>query len=173
MWTYLKRLFKHRWQHDVSARSVLPPELLQQLTQSVQASEQLHSGEIRIYAEGALPLSYLRLRQPMPGITRQRALTMFGKLRVWDTADNNGVLIYLLVAERAIEIIADRGLNDKVSPATWAAVVAAMREPFHRGEFALGLKLAVSQVNDLLIAHFPAASGQANANELPNEPVVR
>lgn len=173
MLTQLKRLFKHRWQNDPSANRVLPTQLLSQLTHSVQASEQLHSGEIRIYAEGALPLSYLWRKAPMPSIIRQRAIAMFGKLQVWDTAQNNGVLIYLLVAERAIEIVADRGLNDKVSQKTWDALVISMREAFKRGEFEFGLNLAVKKVTDLLSTHFPLAAGASNPNELPNQPIVQ
>jgi uncharacterized membrane protein len=173
MLTQLKRLYKHRWQHEPSAAKTLSPEDLLRLTQCVQTSEQEHSGEIRLYAEGALPLSYLWRDASMSQIIRQRALAIFGKLRVWDTASNNGVLIYLLVAEHAIEIVADRGLNDKVSPATWNALLATMREAFKRSDFESGLTLAVTEVSRLLSQHFPLAVGESNPNELPNEPVVR
>lgn len=172
MLTKLKRLFKHRWLNEPSAARSIPPELLTQLAQSLQASERLHSGEIRIYVEGALPLSYLWRSSAMPTITHQRALAMFSKLRVWDTAQNNGVLIYLLLAERAIEIVADRGLNDKVSAQTWQTLVAGMRGAFQRGEFDVGLGLAIKQVSSLLSSHFPLAAGEANPNELPDEPVL-
>jgi uncharacterized membrane protein len=173
MLTKFKRLYKHHWQHEPSAAKTLSPEVLLRLTQSVQSSEQQHSGEIRLYVEGALPLSYLLRDASMSQITRQRALAMFGKLRVWDTANNNGVLIYLLVAERAIEIVADRGLNDKVSTETWHALVATMRNAFKRGDFESGLSLAVKEVSNLLIRLFPLIESEFNSNELPDEPVVR
>lgn len=107
----LLRILKHRWMDGSASRRAIPPALQKKLAQRVATSEHLHSGEIRIYVEGSLPLSYLLRNAPLRKIIRQRAVTMFGKLRIWDTGQNNGVLIYLLLAERAIEIVADRGLN--------------------------------------------------------------
>ena len=97
---------------------------------------------------------------------------MFGKLRVWDTEHNNGVLIYLLLAEHAIEIVADRGLNSKVDSGEWQRIVERMGRAFHEGRFEDGLTQALEEVSALLVQHFPAAPGQANANELPDEPVL-
>ncbi|OQW88865.1 MAG: hypothetical protein BWK72_07975 [Rhodoferax ferrireducens] len=169
----LIRLFKHRWQGDDLTRRVLPPKVLDQLTQAVQASEKRHSGEIRIDVEGGLPSSYLWRDGPLPEIIRSRAVMRFSKLRVWDTAHNNGVLIYVLLAERAIEIVADRGLNDKVSSDTWRDLIAQMRESFRQGRFEDGLHQAVDEVSRLLDTHFPLASGAENPNELPDSPSVR
>ncbi|HEY8906167.1 MAG TPA: TPM domain-containing protein [Rhodoferax sp.] len=173
MLTRLKRLIKHRWLGENASSKALPTEVLAQLTQAVQASERLHSGEIRIYVEAGLPFSYLWRTDPLPQIIRRRALSVFGKLRVWDTASNNGVLIYLLMAERAIEIVADRGLNDRVSQQTWQTLVQTMRVPFQRGEFAPGLSMAIQQVHGLLLTHFPLAPGETHPNELPDQPVLR
>jgi len=103
----LLRILKHRWFDERDTKRALKPDVVQRLRQRVAASERAHSGEIRLCVEAGLPLSYL-----WRGLTaRDRAVTMFGKLRVWDTEQNNGVLIYLLLAERRIEIVADRGLN--------------------------------------------------------------
>jgi uncharacterized membrane protein len=173
MWVQLKRLFKHRWLADGAAKRALTPDALEKLAQAVRSSEAQHSGEIRIYVEGGLPLSYLWRNEPLPHIIRQRALSQFGKLRVWDTAHNNGVLIYLLLAEHAIEIVADRGLNNKVSPTTWQMLLGTMRGNFQRGEFETGLTQAVSAVSGLLVAHFPLATGADNPNELPDTPTLR
>ena len=107
----LTRLLRHRWA-DGRLRRVLTPEVLQRLGQRVAASERRHTGQIRICAEGGLPLSYLW----RGASARERAITQFGKLRVWDTEHNNGVLIYLLLAEHAIEIVADRGLAQRDAP---------------------------------------------------------
>lgn len=96
MWLKIKRTLKHRWQADDATEHAIPKPLLTQLTAQVKDSKTRHSGEIRIYVEAGLPLSYLWRSEDMASITRQRALSMFGKLRVWDTANNNGVLIYLL-----------------------------------------------------------------------------
>jgi uncharacterized membrane protein len=97
---------------------------------------------------------------------------MFGKLRVWDTAANNGVLIYLLLAEHAIEIVADRGLNDRVSRDEWQAIVAGMREAFRAGRFENGLNAAVDAVDALLKRHYPIGDAVGDKNELPNAPFV-
>lgn len=169
MWNRLKRLVRHRWRDDAALQRALPPTSLERLAQRVAASEQQHSGEIRIHVEAGLPLGYLWRETS----ARERALAVFGKLGVWDTEQNNGVLIYLLLAEHAIEIVADRGLMRRVPQATWDSIVAGMGDAFHGGRFEEGLQRAVDAVSDLLVAHFPLAPGQANPNELPDEPVVQ
>ena len=98
---------------------------------------------------------------------------MFGKLRVWDTENNNGVLIYLLLAERAIEIVADRGLTRHVSQLHWDTLVGGMREAFRAGHFETGLAQAIDAVDALLVRHFPLAAGEANPNELPDRADLR
>jgi uncharacterized membrane protein len=111
-------------------------------------------------------LSYL-WRDARP---RERAISMFGKLRVWDTEANNGVLIYLLLAEHAIEIVADRGVARVVPQAHWEAIVGGMREAFRAGRFEDGLQSAVAAVDEVLAQHFPLAPGAPNPNELPDRP---
>lgn len=172
MLQHLQRLFKHRWFDESATRRALPPDLLGRLTQRVAASERRHSGEIRLCVEAGLPWSYLRRNAPMSQIVRARAVMMFSKLRVWDTAQNNGVLIYLLLAEHAIELVADRGLNDKVPPAQWQAMVDRMREAFRAGRFEDGLTQALEEVSALLVQHFPQDGGKGNPNELPDAPFV-
>ncbi|TXT40693.1 MAG: hypothetical protein FD135_994 [Comamonadaceae bacterium] len=172
MWQRLTRLLKHRWQNDNAAEQAIPSATLARLTARVAHSESCHSGEIRIYIEAALPTSYLWQDRPMPEITRQRALAMFGKLRVWDTEHNNGVLIYLLLVEKRLEIVADRGLNARVDADTWTRLAASMSSAFKSQDYEAGLSLAVQEVNHLLQQHFPLAQHQQNPNELPNEPVL-
>jgi len=164
----LQRIFKHRWLDESDTRRAIPPELVDRLARRVAASERRHTGEIRIFVEAGLPLGYL-WADARP---RERALAMFGKLRVWDTEQNNGVLIYLLLAEHAIEIVADRGLNRHVGHEDWQAIVARMGSAFRDGRFEDGLTQALEEVSALLVQHFPAAGGAANANELPDEPVL-
>jgi len=168
MMARLQRLLRHRWLDDADTRRALPPATLQRLAQHVADSERRHTGEIRIYVEPGLPTSYL-WREATP---RERAIAMFAKLGVWDTEQNNGVLIYLLLAEHAIEVVADRGLTRHVSPAQWQAIVGHMSGAFRAGRYEEGLKQAVDEVTALLVKHFPAAPGAANANELPDEPVL-
>ena len=160
----LPRLFKHRWWDEADTRRVLPTDALARVQARVQASEARHSGEIRVCVEGGLPLSYLW--QGLPA--RARAVTLFGKLRVWDTEHNNGVLIYLLLADRAIEVVADRGLARRVPAETWSTLLAGMREAFRAGQFEAGLLQAVDAVDALLLQYFPLAEGEANPNELPD-----
>jgi uncharacterized membrane protein len=168
----LKRIFKHRWRDAITTERVIPAAMVERLQQRVAASEQRHSGEIRIYIEAGLPLSYLWRQAPTPQITRQRALAMFGKLRIWDTANNNGVLIYLLLAERSIELVADRGLNAVVAPPVWQAMVTRMGSAFKAGQFEEGLAQALDEVSALLVQHFPRGAGAFNPNELPDSPVL-
>jgi uncharacterized membrane protein len=163
------RLLKHGRYGAREVRRALGPEALARLRAQVAASEARHSGEIRLSIEAGLPVSYLW--QDLGA--RERALTLFGKLRVWDTAHNNGVLIYLLLADHAIEIVADRGLARHVPQAQWAALVAGMREAFRAGRFEEGLSQAITAVDGLLQQHFALAPGQANPNELPDTPDLR
>jgi uncharacterized membrane protein len=165
----LLRLLKHRWVDERDAARLVSADALARIEQRVAASEARHSGEIRVCIEAGLPLSYLWRGAP----PRERAVTMFGKLRVWDTEHNNGVLIYLLLAEHAIEIVADRGLDRHVGSARWQEILGTMREAFRAGRFEDGLNQAVDAVGALLLQHFPLAEGQVNPNELPDRPVMR
>ncbi len=165
----LPRILKHRWFDETDTRRALPPDALTRIEARVAASEQRHSGEIRISIEAGLPLSYLWKNLN----ARDRAITQFGKLRVWDTEQNNGVLIYLLLADHAIEIVADRGLNQHISPAQWQALIAPMRAAFAQGRFEAGLMQAIDTIDALLARHFALTPGQANPDELPNRPDLR
>ena len=164
----LSRILKHRLVDETDARRALSTAALDRIEARVKASEQHHSGEIRVCVEASLPLSYLWRHAP----ARERAVTMFGKLRVWDTQHNNGVLIYLLLADRQVDIVADRGLNDHVSVAQWSALLSDMSGAFRRGEYESGLIAAVDAVNALLVRHFPVSSKAENRNELPDRPTL-
>ena len=158
------RILKHRWLDETDTARALSVDALARLEARVAASERRHNGEIRLCVEAGLPLSYL-----WRGATaRQRAVTVFGKLRVWDTEHNNGVLIYLLLAEHAIEIVADRGLTRLEPQASWDSLVSGMRESFRSGQFEAGLAQAIDAVDRLLHRHFALAEGQDNPNELPD-----
>jgi uncharacterized membrane protein len=172
MWQQWTRLFRHRWQSNLVARHVISKDTLAMLTAAVDQAETSHSGEIRIYIEASLPTSYLLSSDSMAQIVRRRAMSMFGKLHVWDTRHNNGVLIYLLLAEKRLEIVADRGLNDCVPTDAWERLANGMGTAFKAGDFELGLTQAVHEITSLLHTHFPLAAGQDNPNELPNEPVL-
>lgn len=164
----LKRLAIHRWQEG-NVRKALPDDALARVSAQVTASEQFHTGQIRVCAEGALPWSYLH----RGACARERALMLFSKLRVWDTEHNNGVLIYLLVPEHAIEIVADRGLARRVPADEWEVVVSNMAEQLRQGHFEEALGRAVEAVSAKQTQHFPRAASDSNqVNELPDEPFI-
>jgi uncharacterized membrane protein len=166
---WIARLVRHRLVDETDARRLLGPDALARIEARVAASEKQHSGEIRVVVEAGLPLSYLR-RGATP---RERAVALFGKLGVWDTERNNGVLIYLLLAERAIEIVADRGLNRLVPATEWAEIAASMQSAFQARDFEGGLLRAVEAVDGLLLRHFAAQPGEVDVNELPDAPLFR
>ena len=168
MWQKLKRIFRHRWVDESNTRRAVPPELLHRLTRRVAASEQRHSGEVRICVEAGLPMSYLR----RGAAARERAVMMFAKLRVWDTEHNNGVLIYLLLADHAIELVADRGLNHHVSAVQWKAMVQHLGAAIKDGRYEDGLTQALEEVSAVLVQHFPLAESEFNPNELPDTPML-
>jgi len=165
------RILKHRWLDEGDARRALGDAALARLQARIAAGEQRHSGEIRLCVEAGLPLSYLWRAAP----PRERALAMFGKLRVWDTEHNNGVLIYVLLAERAIELVADRGVARFVDAAVWRDTVARLGVALRQDRFEDGLTQALQEVSAVLVAHFPAADEAPGAavNQLPDEPVLR
>ncbi len=167
----IRRYLRHWFADD--RRRTLDDAALERLGALIRGSEQGHTGEIRICVEARLPNSYLGRPHAMPLIARQRAVAQFGKLRVWDTQDNNGVLIYLLLAERAIEIVADRGISRHVSADEWKQLTQTLSGYLQRGQFEAGLADCVRQVTALLERHFPAQPGQHNSNELPDAPVAR
>ncbi|CAN5370599.1 TPM domain-containing protein [soil metagenome] len=165
----IARILKHRWLDEGDARRALGADALQRLRDRVRASEAAHTGEIRVCVEASLPMSYLMRNAS----ARERAVAMFGKLRVWDTENNNGVLIYLLMAEHRIEIVADRGVDRCVPDQHWQGIVGSMSKAFAAGRFEDGLNTAVDAVGSLLLEHFPRLPGQADVNELPDEPDMR
>lgn len=169
------RFWRHRWQSEHAAERAVPPAMAQRLTARVKASENRHSGEIVLCVEAALPNSYLwRAGQvaPLSVVIHERALAWFGKLRVWDTEHNNGVLVYLLLAERRVEIVADRGISRHVTDVHWQAVVQQLGEHLRKGDFDTGLTQALEEVSALLVQHFALPPGQTNPNELSNRVVL-
>jgi uncharacterized membrane protein len=166
------RLFKHRWMDRSDSLSAVPDDMAQRLAARVRASEARHTGEVRLLVEASLPNSYvLRVHtdRALAGVVRDRALAWFGRLRLWDTEHNNGVLIYLLLAEHAIEFVADRGLARHVPPEAWQAIVDRLGEHLRAGRFEDGLTQSLEEVSALLVAHCPAGEGLPAHNELPDE----
>ncbi len=159
---------RHLWLDAADSSRHLPDAALHRLEAAVRASEARHLGELRICVEAGLSLPRLwRGQSP-----RQRAIECFGLLRVWDTEHNNGVLIHLLLADRRIEVVADRGLSQRVPPETWQSLTDQLGQALARGEVEAGLQQAIAQVGELLHSHFPARANMANPNELPDAIVL-
>jgi uncharacterized membrane protein len=162
----IKRIGKHLLEHHWRVRRIFPPKVLAAIEQAIKAGEATHSAQIRFVVEGALDGKPLFRDQP----ARERALDIFSHLRIWDTAHNNGVLIYLLLADRKVEIVADRGIDAKVGAAGWEAICRAMEADFKAGNFESGVINGIAAVSRQLAAHFPKHG--AGPNELPDAPVV-
>src|SRR5271168_4942686 len=134
-----KHLLEHRWR----ARRLFPPRVLAAIEQAIKTGETTHSGQVRFVVEGALDGAPLFKDQS----ARDRALDIFSQLRIWDTAHNNGVLIYLLLADRKVEIVADRGIDAKVGAAGWAKICTAMEADFKNGNFSGGVIKGIAAVS--------------------------
>ena len=171
----LLRFFKHRWMDRSDTARAVPDDMAERIARRVAASEGRHTGEVRLCVEASLPLSYLwRVGPdaPLAQVVRERAITWFGRLRIWDTEHNNGVLIYVLLAEHAIEFVADRALARRVSQGEWQAIVDRLGARLRSGEFEDGLTQALEEVSALLVLNFPAEPDAVRPNELPDA-VVR
>ena len=160
------RLIKHLF--APSAQRLFPADSLQRIADAISASERLHSGEICFAVESALPWQAV-----LRGVdARSQALAAFSRLSVWDTAANNGVLLYLLIADHRIEIVADRGLDDLVSAEQWRGVCQLMEERLRAGEADAAVIRGIEATSDLLAAHYPQRPGTIDTDELPNQPHV-
>lgn len=160
------RMFRHLLLPAWWVRRDFPRSLLRAVEDSVRASELRHSGELRLVVEANLPLHGIMSGQS----ARARAIELFSQMRVWDTRRNSGVLIYLQLLDRRVEIVADRGIDAKVGQEFWAAVCRRMETAFRERRFEEGLRVALAEVTEVLALHFP--SGDVNPNELPDTPLM-
>ncbi len=162
----LARLTRHVFVLPGAVARALPPAAMAGIEAAIRTSESQHRGEIRFAAEASLETMDL-----LAGETaRERALEVFSLLRVWDTEENNGVLVYLLLADRDVEIVADRGINAKVAAADWQRICQRMETAFRRGKFGDGLLAGIAEISALLARHYPPRPG--DRNELPDKPAI-
>ena len=161
-----KRIMRHLSCGPVTVRRTFSPSAFKAIERAIGETETRHDGQIRFAVEAALDLSPLLAGQ----VARERAIEVFSQLRVWDTEHNNGVLIYLLLADRDVEIVADRGIHAKLGTETWEAICREMEAAFRNGQFEAGVLAGIHAVGDHLARHFPARSGKPN--EMPDRPVV-
>jgi uncharacterized membrane protein len=162
----LGRILRHLFSSARRTRRCFSAAVLADIEAAIGAAESRHDGEIRFAIESALPWAALR-----HGLSpRQRAIEAFAHLHVWDTRANNGVLIYVLHADRAVEIIADRGISERVTADDWQLVCREVEAQYRDGRYDAGSRAAVAGVARLLAQHFPGE--RSSGNELPNQPVL-
>ena len=162
----LKRIVKHLLTPRWMAYRTFPRAALKRIEEAIRLSEQAHGGELRFAVEAGLDLALLR-----KGVSsRQHAREVFSRLGVWDTEHNSGVLIYVQLVDRRIEIVADRGISEKVGQETWDAICRRMEAAFRAGQFEGGALGGIEEITTLLARHFPPRG--RNPDELPDSPVV-
>jgi hypothetical protein len=162
----LARIARHMLAPDWIARRAFPAEAMDAIARAIGESEKTHRGELRFAVE--VGLDFIPLAR---GITpRERALEVFSQLRVWDTAENSGVLVYIELVDHAIEIVADRGIAAQVPQEQWSAICRRMEVAFRTRHYREGALAAIGEISLLLAKHFPARD--ANPNELPDRPVI-
>ncbi len=159
---FIKHLFSHPWQ----VKQHFSKDALRNIEKAIAVSEKVHAGEIRFVVEAGLhPYEVWCKKTP-----KKRAIELFGQLNIWDTQHNNGVLIYLLLADRDVEIVADRGIDQPIGHDGWEAICHEMEELFRKGKFEAGVLQGISQISTSLEKHFPQTS--ASKNEVSNKPLV-
>lgn len=161
-----KRFWRHVVMTPAAARRAFPESTLQAIQRAVGEHESRHRGEIRFVVEAELTTAQLRA-----GLTsRQRASELFAQLNVWDTADRTGVLVYVMLADHKVEILADRGISALIEPSTWQAICGEMVAAFREGRFEAGSLRGIEAIAGLLERHFPSTGD--NPNELSDRPVM-
>ncbi len=160
------RLFTHLISNPWQVRRCFSVEAMQRIEQAVAESERTHNGEIRFVVEAGLhPYEILFRKTP-----RKRAVELFGRLNIWDTENNNGILLYLLLADKDVEIVADRGIDRLVGYDSWEAICRDMESLFKKGEYEAGVLQGIAEISAHLQRHFPHQSSKKN--EIPNKPLV-
>ena len=168
IWARLQRWLLHAATTPLAVRRAFPPRVLKSIGAAIELAEAGHTGEIRFVVEGSLPWVFLRRNAAV----RHRALALFSELRIWDTEHNNGILIYVELADRGVEIVADRGIAQRVDTEVWHRICHDLKEKCKAAQFEAGAVDAVREVGSLLQREFPLAPGQARTNELPDRPLT-
>ena len=161
-----KRTLKHLTMNHWQVNKAFPSQSLNAIEKFIKAGESAYAGEIRFVVEGALDVTPLFKDQS----ARARAIDIISQLRIWDTEHNNGLLIYLLLADRAVEIVADRGIHSKVGSQEWGKICRKMEAAFKQDDYESGVVSGIEAITQHLVKNFPDAI--AGQNELPDKPVV-
>lgn len=162
----MRRILRHLITDYWNVRRAFPASTLSAIEKAIAHGERMHAGELRFVVESSLPFGLL-----LKGVdARVRAVKLFGELGVWDTEGNSGVLIYVLLADRRVEIVADRGIHHRVGESAWTAICKSMHEAFRARRFEAGALEGITAVSALLAKHFP--TDRLNRNELSDRPVI-
>ncbi len=163
----MRRMLRHLFAGHAAHR-FFPTVSMQRIQQTIVASETTHGGQIVFAVENALPPRAVFAKVD----AAQRARNVFSLLRVWDTTHNSGVLIYLLLADRRVEIVADRAIHAVVGNTAWEFICGEMQQRFALGEFEQGVIVGIEAISSLLAKYFPLAVGEKNPNELSDRPII-
>jgi len=176
MFKSIARFFRHLFSNPWQVNRHFSAAALQRIEAAITESETKHTGEIQFVVEAGLhPYEVMAKKSP-----RARGIDLFSQLNIWDTENNNGVLIYLLLADRDVEIVADRAIDKQIGYDNWDAICHDMEVLFRRGEFEAGVLQGIAEVNAALEKHFPIANikdkrkqaVQRKKNELPDKPII-
>jgi uncharacterized membrane protein len=163
---WLKRFFRHVWMSPLIVSRQFPSATLRAIEQAVETGEKSHRGQVRFVVEAELTTGQL-----WAGVaSRQRAVDVFSLFRVWDTEENNGVLLYVLLADRKVEIVADRGIQRAVGSERWRAICREIELRYRKGDYLSGSVIGIEKVSAELAHYFPARGGEKN--EQPDKPVL-
>lgn len=162
---YLHRLYRNIFMGPLEARRLFTDQVMRELQGTIEESERKHAAELQLVIDGGLSLPELL----SPLSSRQKAIELFSHLRVWDTEANNGVLLYLLVAEHSIEIVADRGITSKIRDGAWEKICDDMVASFKKGKYQQGVQVGIEEITAVLAEHFPP--GDDRRNELHDAPI--
>jgi uncharacterized membrane protein len=163
----LARFWKHVAMTPWKAARCFPPATMERIAQAIAAQEARHRGEVCFVVEAELTTAQL-----WAGLaSRERAKQLFAAEGIWNTEENNGVLVYVLLAEHKVEIVADRGIDRRVEAGTWQAIVDLMDARFRDGRFEEGALAGIEAVGGVLERHFPAQGERRN--ELGDRPILR
>ena len=165
-WQRPHRFWRHAFTDEKHVGQAFSTDAMKRIEKAIEDGEALHRGQVGVAIEAALPLQRV-LRKVTP---RERALEVFGSLRIWDTEENNGVLLYLLLADRDVEIVADRAIHRLVGEQGWEAICQRMEAAFRDGRYVDGVETGIREISTLLAQHFPGDS--RDVDELPNKPAI-
>jgi uncharacterized membrane protein len=165
-WERPHRFWRHAFTDEKHVARAFSGDAMDRIEKAIESGEATHRGQVGVAIEAALPLQRV-IRKVSP---RERAIEVFGQLRIWDTEENNGVLLYLLLADHDVEIVADRGIHRKVGEQGWEAICQRMEAAFRDGRFVDGVEAGIREISSLLAEHFPGDA--RDADEIPNKPIL-